>query len=159
LSGKTFKARVFLDASYEGDLMARAGITYTWGREGQEVYGESLAGRIEYSDKHQFDVPVSPKAGDGSLIPLVYGGDPGKPGEGDRKVQAYNFRLCLTQDKDNQVPFPKPEGYDPARYELLKRYLAAKPGLTMDDLCIISPIKNNKTDINNRGPVSTDHIG
>lgn len=158
-SGKQFQGDVFLDASYEGDVLARADISYTWGREGQEVYGESLAGRIAYSDKHQFDVPVSPYDESGNLVPLIFTGAPGEPGEGDKKMQAYNFRLCLTQDKDNQVPFPEPEGYDPARYELLKRYLAAKPNLEMNELCIISPLKNGKTDINNRGPVSTDHIG
>ena len=159
LSGKTFRGRVFIDASYEGDLLPRAGISYTWGREGQDVYGESLAGRIAYSEKHQFKVSVSPFVDDGSLLPLVYTGDPGKPGEGDKKVQAYNFRLCLTQNKDNQVPYPKPERYDPARYELLKRYLAARPETVLKEVLNIGEVENGKTDINNNGPISTDHIG
>lgn len=154
-----FTAKVFIDASYEGDLMARAGVSYTWGREGQEVYDESLAGRIEHSPYHQFSAPVDPYDQNGNLLPLIYAGDPGRPGEGDRKVQAYNFRICLCNRKENQVPFPKPEGYDPARYELLKRYLAAAADLKMADLMIVSMMPNGKTDVNNKGPVSTDHIG
>jgi hypothetical protein len=159
LSGNTFRGAVFIDASYEGDLLPRAGISYTWGREGQEMYGESLAGRIEYSEKHQFQVPVSPYADDGTLIPLVFGGDAGKAGQGDQKVQAYNFRLCLTQNKDNQVPYPKPAGYDRARYDLLERYLAARPETQLREILSIGEVENGKTDINNNGPVSTDHIG
>lgn len=159
LDGTRFTADLFIDASYEGDLLPRAGISYTWGREGQDVYGESLAGRREYSKYHQFSVPVSPYDGNGELLPFVYGGDPGEPGEGDQKVQAYNFRLCMTKDKDNMVPFPRPEGYEPGRYELLRRYLAAKPGLTVPEL--MNPVftKNGKTDTNNNGPFSTDYIG
>ena len=157
-NGTVFQAKVFIDASYEGDLLPRAGITYTWGREGQQVYGESLAGRIAHSPKHQFYVQVDPYGADGSLLPLVYGGDPGEPGEGDKKVQAYNFRLCMTQDKDNMVPFPKPEGYDPARWELLARYLAARPELTVREVMSIRMMPNGKTDTNNNGPISTDYI-
>ena len=158
-NGAVFAAKIFLDASYEGDLLPRAEIAYTWGRESQDVYGESLAGRIAYSPKHQFPFPVSPHDENGKLLPLIYSGDPGEPGAGDKKVQAYNFRLCLTDRKDKQVPFPRPEGYDPGRYEILKRYLAASDGLKMSDLMIVSMMPNRKTDINNKGPISTDYIG
>jgi len=159
-NGEVFRASVFVDAGYEGDLMARAGVPYTWGREGRGQYGESLAGRREHSPKHQFDVPISPYDENGDLLPCVYDGDPGKPGQPDRKVQAYNFRLCLCNRKDNQVPFPKPPGYDPRRYELLKRYLARRgKDLKLNDIMIVSPMPNGKTDINNRGPFSSDHIG
>jgi len=158
-NGAEFEAAIFIDASYEGDILPRAGISYTWGREGQDVYGESLAGRREYSKYHQFNVPVSPYDNQGRLLPLIYGGDPGIPGQGDGKVQAYNFRICLCNRPENQVPFPRPAGYDPARYEILKRYLAQMPDLKMDDLMIVSMMPNGKTDVNNRGPVSTDHIG
>ena len=158
-NGAVFSASVFMDASYEGDLLPRAGTTYTWGREGRDVYGESLAGRITYSPKHQFPFPVSPYDSDGNLLPLIYTCDPGKQGEGDKKVQAYNFRLCLTDRRDNQVPFPKPEGYDPARYEILKRYLALAPDLEMKDLLLVAKMPNQKTDMNNKGPISTDFIG
>ena len=160
LAGDTFRGKVFLDASYEGDLLPRAGISYTWGREGRDVYGESLAGRHEQSPKHQFDVEISPDDADGKLLPLVYGGDPTPPGQGDKKVQAYNFRLCFSKDPDNRVPFPKPADYDPARFELLKRYLAVKgDALKLNQILLIWPLPNRKADINNQGPISTDYIG
>jgi len=160
VKGDTFSAKLFLDASYEGDLLPRAGISYTWGREGRDKYGESLAGKHEHSPKHQFDVRVSPYDEKGRLLPLVYGGDPGKTGEGDKKVQAYNLRLCLTDRKDNGVAFPRPKDYDPKRYELLKRYLAVKgKDLKLGDLILIARMPNDKTDMNNNGPISTDHIG
>lgn len=159
LDGTVFKARLFMDASYEGDILPRAGITYTWGRESSSEYGESLAGRIAFSDKHQFSKPISPYDENGNLLPLIYAGDPGKVGEGDRKVQAYNFRVCMCKRKENQVPFPKPKDYDPKRYALLARYLNEAPGLKFNDVCIISMMPNDKTDVNNRGAVSTDHIG
>lgn len=162
-NGRVFTARVFMDCSYEGDLLPRAGITYTWGRESQDVYGESLAGRIAHSPQHQFLFPLSPYDENGNLLPLVYSGDPGRPGEGDKKVQAYNFRLCLTNRKSNQVPFPRPPGYDPRRFALLARYLreAERRGMTlgMKQMMIVSPMPNQKTDINNSGPISTDYIG
>jgi len=159
LNGTTYHAPMFIDCSYEGDLLPGAGITYTWGREGRDQYGESLAGKVDYCPKHQFDVPVNPYDSAGNLLPLIQGDDGLQPGDGDKKVQAYNFRMCLSSDKDNQVPFPKPEDYDPARWEILRRYLAARPDLKMDDVVIVSPMPNNKTDINNRGPISTDFIG
>ncbi|MBX3179739.1 MAG: FAD-dependent oxidoreductase [Candidatus Hydrogenedentes bacterium] len=159
LNGETYAAPIFIDCSYEGDLLPRAGISYTWGREGRDQYGESLAGKVEYCDKHQFDVPVNPYDENGNVLPLIQPDDGLKPGDSDKKVQAYNFRMCLSSDTDNQLPFPKPDGYDPARWEILKRYLAARPGLTIDDVLIVSPMPNNKTDINNRGPISTDYIG
>ncbi len=159
LSGRRFTAGVFIDASYEGDLMARAGVEYTYGREGTEQYGESLAGVRDYCQYHQFAAKVEPRDANGKLLPLVTGDDPGKPGAADRKVQAYNFRLCLCSRKDNQVPFPKPEGYDPARYELLARYLAAKPDLKLNQLIHIVPMPGDKTDLNNNGAISTDFIG
>ena len=154
-----FGAKVFVDSTYEGDLLARAGVSYVVGREGREVYGESLAGRHERSPKHQFSVEISPRDVDGELLPLVYRGDSGEPGAGDCKVQAYNFRLCLTQDKENQVPMPHPPDYAPARYALLARYLAARPELKFASICSIGRLPNGKTDINNNGPISTDFIG
>ncbi len=160
LNGDRFEGRLFIDASYEGDLLPRAGITYTWGREGKDAYGESLAGRRSFSPKHQFVAPVSPYDSNGELSPLVYAGNDGEVGQADRKVQAYNFRLCMTKDKENQVPWPKPEGYDPTRWELLGRYLKAVPELTVDKLmhpALVLP--NGKTDTNNNGAISTDYIG
>ena len=159
-NGALFSARVFIDGSYEGDLMAQAGVSYTWGREGQDAYGESLAGVREYSKHHQYDAPIRAFDENGKLLPCVYGGDRGKTGQGDKKVQAYNFRVCLCNRKENQVPFPRPADYDPRRYEILRRYLAKRgKDLTLNDIMSISMMPNGKTDINNRGPFSTDHIG
>ncbi len=158
-NGAAFKAGVFIDCSYEGDLLPRAGITYTWGRESREAYGESLAGRIEYSDKHQFSVPVDPRDAAGGLLPLIFEGEGGAPGAADRKVQAYNFRLCMTQNPKNRLDWPRPEGYDPAEWELLRRYLAARPGTEFAELCNPIAMPGGKTDTNNNGPISTDYIG
>jgi hypothetical protein len=161
--GRTFiyhqsSAGVFIDASYEGDLMAKAKVSYTVGREGRDQYKESLAGIQARSPAHQWPVPVSPWMGD-KLLPFVQPGPAGEAGAADKKTQAYNFRLCMTQRKDNQVPFPKPANYDPNQYELLARYLAKKPGLKVGQLLNPVAMPNGKTDTNNNGPFSTDFIG
>ncbi len=166
-NGKVFRARMFIDASYEGDLMAKAGISCTVGREPNSQYQETLNGMRARTPKHQFIVPVDPylKPGDpqSGLLPLIQSGDGGVPGAGDQCVQAYNFRLCLTQDPANKRPIEPPAKYDPARYELLARYVealaaAGKPP-KLGDLMHIQPMPNGKTDINNNGAVSTDFIG
>src|SRR6185312_4473093 len=113
---------------------------------------------------HQFNVPVSPYAADGSLLPEVQPGPRGEIGQSDKLVQAYGFRMCLTNVPGNMLPFPKPAKYDPARYKLLKRYIAAlqkQSGFapSMRQLMIMTPIKGGKFDINNLGGFSTDHIG
>jgi len=157
--GDTYSAKMFIDATYEGDLLAAAGVKYHVGREGREVYGESLAGVQAFSRAHQFYVPVNGYDALKKPLPLINVGDPGKPGQGDRKVQAYNYRLCLTDRADNRVLFSKPEGYDPARFELLARYLKARPEVKFGQLCNPVRLPNDKTDTNNNGPISTDHIG
>ncbi|MFQ3652155.1 MAG: FAD-dependent oxidoreductase [Gemmataceae bacterium] len=157
--GDTYSAKIFIDATYEGDLLAAAGVKYHVGREGREVYGESLAGVQAFSRAHQFYVPVNGFDAKKNPLPLIYTGDPGKPGQGDKKVQAYNYRLCLTDRAENRVPFGKPEGYDPARFELLARYLKARPEVKFGQLCNPVRMPNDKTDTNNNGPISTDHIG
>lgn len=156
--GDTFIGVVFIDGTYEGDLMAQAGVSYTWGREGRDKYDESLAGRAEHSPIHQFYVNISPYDDDGNVIPLVGTHDPGKVGEGDKKVQAYNLRLCFTNVPENRRDYVKPPNYSPKRYELLRRYLKARPDIKIDEMFIWSRMPNNKTDINNRGPISTDCI-
>lgn len=158
-NGMNFTAPVFIDCSYEGDFLPLAGISYTWGREARDQYDESLAGRIQYSAKHQFPVPVNPYDDNGNLLPMIQEPDDSLPGAADRKIQAYNFRLCMTQVEGNKVPWPKPEGYDPAEWELLRRYLHANPGLTFEDICHPAPMPNGKTDTNNKGAISTDFIG
>ena len=158
-NGDQFTARVFADATYEGDLMAASGVTYTWGRESQDQYGESLAGVRGETPKHQFLVDISPYGADGKLLPEISAAPAGPPGSADRKVQAYNFRMIFSEEPANQVPYPKPEHYDPARYELMRRLMARQPGLRMGDVLSIGPIPHRKADINNNGPFSTDYIG
>ncbi|HEX3797304.1 MAG TPA: FAD-dependent oxidoreductase [Verrucomicrobiae bacterium] len=166
-NGNIFRAKMFIDASYEGDLMARAGVSYFVGREPNSQYHETLDGVRPQTPKHQFTIAVDPyvKPGDptSGLIPLVQPGDGGVPGAGDRCVQAYNFRLCLTQNPTNKIPIAAPANYDPARYELLARYLealvAAGKNPKLGEFMHIQPMPNGKTDINNNGGFSTDFIG
>jgi hypothetical protein len=155
----TRAAAVFIDATYEGDLMAKAKVAYTVGREGRDQYGETIAGVQQFSPAHQWPVKVSPFDSEVRLLPLVQPGPAGKPGAGDKKIQAYNYRLCMTDRKDNLVPWPKPARYDPARYELLARYLALRPNLKVGQLMNPVRMPHGKTDTNNNGPFSTDHIG
>ena len=162
-----FRARVFIDATYEGDLMAMTGVSYTVGREPNAKYNETLNGIRPETPYHQFQVAVDPyvRPGDpgSGLLPLIQEGDGGPPGEGDQRIQAYNFRLCLTGDKENQRPIEPPEDYFPARYELLARYLEAlsSSGKTpkLGEFLSITEVPNGKTDINNSGAFSTDYIG
>ena len=130
LSGKEFKGKMFVDATYEGDLMAAAGVSYHVGREANSVYDEEWNGVQTgvYHHKHHFkvlDQPIDPywTKGDPSsgLLPRISAEDPGVKGEGDNKVQAYCFRTCMSNHPDNRVPFPRPENYDSTQYELLVR--------------------------------------
>jgi hypothetical protein len=162
LSGQTFAGRVFLDASYEGDLMAAAGVSYHVGRESNERYGETFNGvqKDVRHHGHYFKASISPYMvpGDPSsgLLPRISAQPPGENGQADRRIQAYCFRMCLTQVADNRVPFPKPQGYDPGQYELLLRVLASGWREVSQKF---DPIPNTKTDTNNHGPFSTDNIG
>jgi hypothetical protein len=163
-NGEEYSGRVFADCTYEGDLMAQSGVKYTWGRESAAQYGESLAGVRGETPKHQFLVDLSPYDGNHRLLPEI-GSDPaGEPGAADRKVQAYNFRMILSHDPANQVAYPKPAKYDPARFELFARLLDAmqkmqgRPARLGEVLSVI-PIPNRKADINNNGAFSTDYIG
>jgi hypothetical protein len=161
LSGETYRGHVFIDASYEGDLMASSGVSYTIGREGNAVYGETLNGvQKQWAVSHQFDLPVSAHvvAGDpmSGLLPNTHGGEPGEEGQADHRVQAYNFRMCLTTVPENRVPFPRPGAYDPLQYELLARYLDQGWRELFNKF---DPAPNWKTDTNNHGAFSTDYIG
>ena len=162
-SGREFGASMFIDAGYEGDLMAKAGVNYTFGREANATYGETYNGvQTVRATKHQFGGNVSPYIIPGNpasgLLPGVSAEAPGADGSGDQRIQAYNFRLTVTQAASRR-PWTAPEGYDAARYELLKRHIAANPGVTLGSLLSIRSIKGGKFDINNNGAVSTDHIG
>lgn len=161
LSGKTFRGRVFIDCTYEGDLMAAAGVSYHVGRESNATYGETLNGvQKARARSHQFQNKISPYVvlddPTSGLLPRVHGDDPGEDGAGDHRVQAYNFRMCLTNDPSNRVPFPKPDDYDPQQYELLLRDLLAGSRHVFGKF---DPVPNRKTDTNNHGSFSTDNIG
>jgi hypothetical protein len=165
LDGKTYRGRMFIDATYEGDLMAAAAVDYHVGRESQKTYGEQWAG-IQTGvlhHRHHFGAvktPISPYVvpGDPSsgVLPRISTEPPGNYGDGDNKVQAYCFRMCLTQVPENRVAFPKPANYDPKQYELLLRIFNAGWRETFDKY---DAIPNAKTDTNNHGPFSTDNIG
>ncbi|NQT01684.1 MAG: FAD-dependent oxidoreductase, partial [Planctomycetes bacterium] len=161
LDGKTYRGRIFIDATYEGDLMATAGVSYHVGREGNDVYGETLNGvQTQNATSHQFTKSVDPyvKTGDpdSGILPLIHSGSPGIEGSGDKRIQAYNFRMCLTKVPENRIPFPKPDNYDPMQYELLARYLDKGWRAIFAKF---DPAPNRKTDTNNHGAFSTDNIG
>ncbi|HEY5912930.1 MAG TPA: FAD-dependent oxidoreductase [Verrucomicrobiae bacterium] len=166
-NGKVFRAQMFIDATYEGDLMAKAGVSCFVGREANSAFKETLNGVRAETPKHQFAVPVDPyrKPGDSKsgLLPFLQDSGPDEPGVEDKSVQAYNFRLCYTQNSVNRLPHKAPPKYDPAKYELLARYLEAlvaagkNPQLNQFWNPIWMP--NGKTDINNNGGFSTDFIG
>lgn len=165
LSGKRFAGKMFVDATYEGDLMAAAGVEYHVGRESRDTYGEKWNGVQTgvLHHRHHFGVltnkispyvvPGDPKSG---VLPRISTKAPGEYGSGDKRVQAYCYRLCLTDHPENRVPFAKPEGYDAREYELLLRIFGAGWREPFDKF---DPIPNQKTDTNNHGPMSTDNIG
>ena len=165
LAGNVYRGKVFVDATYEGDLMAAAGVSYTVGREANSVYGESLNGnQPPHAKHHQINPGVDPYVVKGDpasgLLPCIEPYDPSmKPGDGDRRVQAYCFRMCLTDDPENRIPFKKPDGYDERDYELLFRHLALAPLDYHGMPWINSKMPNRKTDTNNRTGFSTDFIG
>jgi hypothetical protein len=162
--GGEFAASVFIDAGYEGDLMAQAGISYTFGREGSEQYGESLAGVREKTPLHQFLLDLSPKDERGALLPEISAAKPGAAGSADKRVQAYNYRMCFTESPENRRAFPKPPEYAPGRYALLALLIAALAekdhrAPALGSFLKIDRLPNGKSDVNNNGPFSTDYLG
>ncbi|QEG24437.1 FAD-dependent oxidoreductase [Mariniblastus fucicola] len=160
-SGKIFRGKMFVDATYEGDLLAAAGVSFTIGREGNDVYDETLNGVQKTRMRHHlftakvdpYVVPGDPASG---LVWGVHNNPPGKDGEGDNRLQAYCYRMCMSNVPANSTPFPKPDGYDESQFELLFRNFEA------GDLRF--PLKpdmmpNGKTDTNNNCAFSTDAIG
>ena len=159
-SGARFAGSAFIDATYEGDLMAAAGVSYTVGREGTDSYGEEWAGVQKDARHHGHFFPdsvdpyVTPGDPASGLLARISPEPPGENGSADDRIQAYCFRLCLTRVPENRVPFPKPEGYDPSQYELILRVFETGWRETFRKF---DPIPNGKTDTNNHGPFSTDH--
>lgn len=162
LSGKTVRGKMFIDATYEGDLMAAAGVPYRIGREAVSDYNEQWAGiqTDVFQHGHHFKTPVSayrtPGDPSSGLLPFISDQPPGEKGAGDKRIQAYCFRLCLTDLPANRIPFERPEGYDSTRYALLSRVLATGWNEVFNKF---DPIPNHKTDVNNHGPFSMDYIG
>jgi hypothetical protein len=161
--GATYRGDIFIDATYEGDLMAAAGVDYHVGREGNAVYGETWNGvqtGVFHHGHHFGDMQIDPYVipGDSTsgLLPRISDRPPGEYGTGDERVQAYCFRTCLTKVAANRVPFPRPANYDPAEYELLLRVYDAGWRETFRKF---DEIPNGKTDVNNHGPFSFDNIG
>ena len=165
LDGRQFVGKMFIDATYEGDLMAAAGVSYHVGREANAQYGEKWNG-VQVGvlhHRHHFGVlqagispyvvPGDPNSG---VLPNISSAPPGEYGQADQRVQAYCFRMCLTNHPANRIPFAKPDDYDPQQYELLRRALVAGWRELFDKY---DPIPNLKTDTNNHGPFSTDYIG
>lgn len=162
LSGKTFKGKIFIDATYEGDLMAAAGVSYHVGRESTNTYNEKYNGVQTgvFHHGHFFKSTISPyKIPEDSLsglLPRISAEAPGEYGSADNKIQAYCFRMCMTNVDENRIPFPKPENYDASEYELLARVFETG---RKDWFEKFDPLPNKKTDTNNHGPFSSDNIG
>jgi hypothetical protein len=161
-SYRTIKAKVYIDCTYEGDLMAKSGVSYTVGRESNSTYNESYNG-VQLRDKHQFPDGIDPfKTPGRPESGLLWGisNDILAPnGSGDKKVQTYNIRVCLTNNPVNRISITEPDDYNPDRYELLLRLIEKKPAKSIKELMTLSMMPDNKTDINNNGPFSTDMIG
>ena len=161
-SGEVYRAKMFIDATYEGDLLAAASVTYTVGREANAKYGEQSNGvqKAKNLKNHRFLQPVDPFVTpgdrDSGLVWGVHADAPGDDGAADRRVQAYCYRMCMTNVPENRKPFPKPADYDEAKYELLFRNFAAGD-LRVPFHALMMP--NGKTDTNNNGAFSTDAIG
>lgn len=156
------EAKMFIDCSYEGDLLARAGVSYTIGREDNSLYNETWNG-VQMLDKHQFPDGVDPYVEKGNpKSGLLWGISDKKlaeKGSGDKMLQAYNFRICLTDIAENSIPIARPADYDPAKYELLLRLIEAKKDNNLHSHIYFGRMPNHKTDINNNGAFSTDMIG
>lgn len=162
--GSKYEGRVFIDATYEGDLMAKAGVSYTIGRESNSKYDETWNGsQAAHVHGHQFpdganvDPYVIPGKPESGLLPIIDPTGPGEEGSGDNRIQAYCFRMCLTSDPKNQIAITKPDGYDEKDHELLLRF--AETGKYHNPASKYDPIPNLKTDTNNHGAVSTDYMG
>jgi hypothetical protein len=163
-NGAAYQGKIFADCTYEGDLMAQSKVTYTYGREATSQYNESLAGVRDRTPLHQFEVDIPARDAQGNLLPEISAEPRGASGAADRRIQAYNFRLIVTDNPAIRIPWPKPPNYDPKRYELVTRLLPAMQAKlgraqTLNEVALVAEIPNRKADFNNRGAFSTDYIG
>lgn len=160
-NGNVFRAKMFLDASYEGDLLKKAGVTYTVGREAKTDYDESINGIQRNTAGHQFDKEVDPYIIPGNpasgLLPMINPNPTAANGSADGLIQAYCFRMCLTNVPANRQMIAKPEGYNETDYELFFRWLES--GTDKKRFYKLDGMPNGKTDSNNDGPISCDFIG
>lgn len=159
--GSRFAGRMFIDASYEGDLMAGAGVSFATGREANATHGETLNGvQARNTTNHQFTLDVDPYRVKGDpasgLLPRISPARLAPDGSADDKIQAYTYRLCLTDVAANRLPLPRPAGYDAGQYALLQRYMDAGYRNFFQKF---DRIPNGKADVNNFGAFSTDNIG
>ena len=157
LDGSVVTGKVFVDASYEGDVMARAGVKYIVGRESRQTYGEDLAG-IRFVDE---PIKASPYDDEGKLLPAFTAPEGLVEGAGDGRVMNYNFRLTFTRRKDIFVPIPRPENYDPGRFVFLARYLKNRPQTRLPELLDLYELPNGKFEVNNKQAaiISIGHFG
>lgn len=158
-SGTVYRGKAFIDASYEGDLMGKAGVSYMVGRESNAQYGETLNG-IRHGSENELPPGIDPYVLKGvpssGLLRRVNPHPGGNAGDGDAKLQAYNFRMCLTNNPDNRLEIEKPEGYDEADYEILFRAIEQGQRSKFFKLNLVT---SDKTDSNNNSGISTDYNG
>ncbi|MDW0112424.1 FAD-dependent oxidoreductase [Sporosarcina saromensis] len=162
-NGARYSGKIFMDCSYEGDLLAKSGVSYFVGREYNATYQEIYNGIQFGAPHHKFEKWIDPYVVEGQpksgVLPGITEDDReqlGYQGQGDHRIQAYNFRICLTKDPENKLPFPKPAHYDDKRYGLLLRYIQSG---VWDAMKLHTMLPNGKSDLNNYGAISTDHIG
>lgn len=151
-NGDTYKATIFLDASYEGDLMKQSGVSYFIGRESNAVYNETMNGVLPNKNVKKSAVKIDPYLIEGDktsgLLPFVEEKQPGDIGEGDRRIQAYCFRFTLTNNPENRLPIQKPQNYNPLWFEYVARLIKGNPDWTLTNIITITPMPNMKTDMN-----------
>ena len=151
-NGHRYHAKIFIDATYEGDLMAKAGVSYIVGREANNVYNETLNGiklnEIIGKDSISIDPYVKKGVPASGILPFLEPRIPGADGEGDHRTQSYCYRMTLTDDPANRIPIVKPAGYQPLWYEFLARMLEVSPGRMLKNIISFTPMPNKKTDTN-----------
>eukprot|EP01084_Bolivina_argentea_P048561 89458_1 len=161
INGNEYIGKIYIDASYEGDLFGISdGISYTLGRESNSEYNETLNGRSIPNGKNNFAFYVNPYDNNGNLLPLIQQYDNEIKGQSDKRIESMNYRLCVTKNSANRIPFSKPNSYNANRWELLRRQYKIEP-VTSNGIpsCNRGAIPNNKYDCNNCGSISTDYIG